>query len=392
MSATFFEKMDFKSFLKKNSESGIIKTSQIEAYLIKNNLKMDQLDDLIKECKPEILDDLAEKDIYGRFIREDYEEFKKISKNPNKDNEPLVIFFKDISSISPISPATEEVLIRSLKIDDSAREKILNAYIKFVLTLIKRYQAKRPFFNLLEEGVKELTVAVDKYDYKSGFKFSTYLTWRLRERMVAPLTKMRNEPDIPFGEVFPYTFNDIIDFKFVPFMFNGKNPAEYDIEPSKNEKTSLVIKKAALDVLTKNESLVIKLRCGLEGYKKHSREEIALKYETTPERIKRIEDSAIGKLKAINKMTEGSDNNKASSEFNDAMAFIRANINALLATLTETEAEILRLRYGLDTGEKATLEFVAEKMNLTIEEVKQIEDEAIRKLREINTRKKSEDL
>ena len=259
--------------------------------------------------------------------------------------DPVRMYLKEIGKV-PLLTADEEVELakRMEEGDVEAKKKLAEANLRLVVSIAKRYVGRGMLFlDLIQEGNLGLIKAVEKFDYKKGYKFSTYATWWIRQAITRAIADQARTIRIPVHMV--ETINKMSKMQ-------RKLTLELGYEPSVTELAE------ALDM---SEDKVMEIM-------QIAREPASLE---TP--IGEEDDSNLGDFVA--------DSNAVTPEGNVESVMLREHIDALLGDLKERERQVIVLRFGLEDGHPRTLEEVGKEFNVTRERIRQIEAKALRKLR-----------
>jgi len=277
-----------------------------------------------------------------------------VPENINVDD-PVRMYLKEIGKV-PLLTAEEEIEIakRMEAGDESAKQKLTEANLRLVVSIAKRYVGRGMLFlDLIQEGNLGLIKAVDKFDYRKGYKFSTYATWWIRQAITRAIADQARTIRIPVHMV--ETINKLI-------RVSRQLLQEYGREPTPDE---------VAKVMNISESKVREII-------KIAQEPVSLE---TP--IGEEEDSHLGDFIP-------DDEAPAPAEA-ASFTLMKEQLLAVLDTLTLREERVLRLRFGLDDGHQRTLEEVGRVFEVTRERIRQIEAKALRKLRHPSRSKKLKD-
>ncbi len=269
--------------------------------------------------------------------------------------DPVRMYLKEIGTV-PLLTAEEEVELakRKAKGDKVAKEKLVEANLRLVVSIAKRYTGRgMSFLDLVQEGNLGLIKGVEKFDYNKGFKLSTYATWWIRQSVTRALADHARTIRVPVHMV--ETINRMSKMQ-------RKLTLELGYEPSTKELAN------ALDM---TEDKVLEIM-------QIAREPASLE---TP--IGEEDDSNLGDFVA--------DNNTVTPEGNIESVMLKGHIAELLDDLKEREREVIILRFGLRDGHPRTLEEVGKEFHVTRERIRQIEAKALRKLRNPVRSKKIKD-
>ncbi len=274
-------------------------------------------------------------------------------------DDPVRMYLKEIGKV-PLLTAEEEIEIaKQLESEDEevraeARKKLSEANLRLVVSIAKRYVGRGMLFlDLIQEGNLGLIKAVEKFDYRKGFKFSTYATWWIRQAITRAIADQARTIRIPVHMV--ETINKLI-------RVSRQLLQQYGREPTPEE----IAKEMGISEAKVRE--IIKI----------AQEPVSLE---TP--IGEEEDSHLGDFIP-------DDDAPAPAEA-ASFALMKEQLLDVLDTLTPREEKVLRLRFGLDDGRQRTLEEVGKEFNVTRERIRQIEAKALRKLRHPSRSKKLKD-
>ena len=270
-------------------------------------------------------------------------------------DDPVRMYLKEIGKV-PLLTADEEIEIaKQLEAgDESAKQKLAEANLRLVVSIAKRYVGRGMLFlDLIQEGNLGLIKAVEKFDYRKGFKFSTYATWWIRQAITRAIADQARTIRIPVHMV--ETINKLI-------RISRQLLQEYGREPTPEE----IAKEMGISEAKVRE--IIKI----------AQEPVSLE---TP--IGEEEDSHLGDFIP--------DEDAPAPAEAASFALMKEQLMDVLDTLTPREEKVLRLRFGLDDGHQRTLEEVGKEFNVTRERIRQIEAKALRKLRHPSRSKKLRD-
>ena len=271
----------------------------------------------------------------------------------SKVNDPVKMYLKEIGRVNLLS-ADEEIDIakRIEEGDQEARKILISANLRLVVSIAKKYTGRGMLFlDLIQEGNMGLIKAVEKFDYRKGFKFSTYATWWIRQAITRAIADQARTIRIPVHMV--ETINKMTRIQRQLVQELGREPSAEEIAekmgPNFTADKIREIQKIALDPVS------------LE----------------TP--IGEEEDSHLGDF------IEDKDAMSPDRYANNQL--LRDEIDSVLKTLTEREEKVIRLRFGLEDGRTRTLEEVGKEFDVTRERIRQIEAKALRKLKNPNKSK-----
>ena len=260
-------------------------------------------------------------------------------------DDPVRMYLKEIGKVPLLSPDEEIELAKKIKLgDEEAKKKLAESNLRLVVSIAKRYAGRgMQLLDLIQEGNLGLIKAVEKFDYRKGYKFSTYATWWIRQAITRAIADQARTIRIPVHMV--ETINRLVrtQRQLVQKLGREATPEELAKE---------------LDMPVERVREIMKI----------SQDPVSLE---TP--IGEEEDSHLGDFIQ--------DNNVEVPADAATYTLLHEQLMDVLSTLTEREQKVLRLRFGLDDGRPRTLEEVGRQFNVTRERIRQIEAKALRKLR-----------
>jgi len=325
-----------KSLLEAGKESGSLTAEDIALAFDELDLETAQLDDFYQALEEQQIEVVA--------LADDEEEETKVrAAEPSTDS--LQLFLKDIGKVDLLTAAQEVELAKRIERGEHrAKQEMIEANLRLVVSIAKRYRNQGlPFLDLIQEGTIGLVRAAEKFDYRKGFKFSTYATWWIRQAVARALADKARTIRMPVHVV--EKLNKIV-------RSERKLRAELGREP-----TSLEI---GLDVDLLAEEV--------EQIRRSAQTPVSLEKPVGDE-----EESEFGHF-----LTD------ETSPLPDEMAEVTLRKEALqriLCTLSHRERRVLELRYGLDGQHPRTLDEVGRTFNVTRERIRQIENQSLKKLR-----------
>lgn len=319
---------------------------------------MDKLIQLVEDAGVSVVDENGDPDPRALKITE------RVSKKELDDtsapagvkiNDPVRMYLKEIGRVNLLT-ADEEVQL-ALRIeqgDESAKQELAEANLRLVVSIAKRYVGRgMQFLDLIQEGNMGLMKAVEKFDYRKGFKFSTYATWWIRQAITRAIADQARTIRIPVHMV--ETINKLIRIQRQLLQDLGREPTPEEIG-------------AEMDMPTEKVREILKI----------AQEPVSLE---TP--IGEEDDSHLGDFIEDQDATSPADH--------AAYELLKEQLESVLDTLTDREENVLRLRFGLDDGRTRTLEEVGKVFGVTRERIRQIEAKALRKLRHPSRSKQLKD-
>ena len=269
--------------------------------------------------------------------------------------DPVRMYLKEIGKVPLLSAEEEIELAKKMEQgDENAKKRLAEANLRLVVSIAKRYVGRGMLFlDLIQEGNLGLIKAVEKFDYRKGYKFSTYATWWIRQAITRAIADQARTIRIPVHMV--ETINKLIRVSRQLLQELGREPTPEEIAEEMHMSVERV-----------REILKI------------SQEPVSLE---TP--IGEEEDSHLGDFIQ--------DDNVPVPADAAAFTMLKEQLEDVLSTLTDREQKVLRLRFGLDDGRARTLEEVGKEFNVTRERIRQIEAKALRKLRHPSRSRKLKD-
>jgi RNA polymerase primary sigma factor len=270
-------------------------------------------------------------------------------------DDPVRMYLKEIGKVALLTAEEEMELAQRMEMgDEEAKMRLCEANLRLVVSIAKRYVGRGMLFlDLIQEGNLGLIKAVDKFDWRKGFKFSTYATWWIRQAITRSIADQARTIRIPVHMV--ETINKLIRISRQLLQEYGREPTPEEIA-------------AEMDITEEKVREILKI----------AQEPVSLE---TP--IGEEEDSHLGDFIP-------DDDVPAPAEA-AAFSMLKEQLVEVLDTLTDREQNVLRLRFGLDDGRARTLEEVGRRFDVTRERIRQIEAKALRKLRHPSRSKKLKD-
>jgi RNA polymerase primary sigma factor len=346
-----------KELIEKGKSKGVLTYKEIMDMLEEIELEADQIEKIYETLETLGIDVVDEED-EGKDIDEISDEDEQSDASLLEGvsiDDPVRMYLKEIGKV-PLLTAEEEVELakRMEQGDEEAKRKLAEANLRLVVSIAKRYVGRGMLFlDLIQEGNLGLIKAVEKFDYRKGYKFSTYATWWIRQAITRAIADQARTIRIPVHMV--ETINKLIRVSRQLLQEYGREPL-----PEEIAKEMEISEEKVRDIL------------------KIAQEPVSLE---TP--IGEEEDSHLGDFIP-------DDDAPAPAEA-AAFTLLKEQLMDVLDTLTPREEKVLRLRFGLDDGRARTLEEVGKEFNVTRERIRQIEAKALRKLRHPSRSKKLKD-
>lgn len=353
------KKMTIDALMEQGKATGKLTTKEITDVLDELDFDTDQLASIISSCEQlniEIVDDSVADDVLNDNdlnMSDDLE--MTLSTEGIAIDDPVKIYLKEIGRVPLLSPDEETELAKRMAEGDSyAKKRLSEANLRLVVSIAKKYVGRgMQFLDLIQEGNLGLLKAVEKFDYTKGFKFSTYATWWIRQAITRAIADQARTIRIPVHMV----------------------------------ETITKVKKVSSQLLH-------------ETGHDPSAEEIADKLEMPAERVREIMRIAQDPVSLETPIGEEEDSHLGDFIPDDdapapadaaSLMLLKEQLNEVLSTLTDREAKVLQLRFGLEDGRSRTLEEVGKEFDVTRERIRQIEAKALRKLRHPSRSKKVKD-
>ncbi|MGK9332870.1 RNA polymerase sigma factor RpoD [Melissococcus plutonius] len=356
-------KQAVSAFIKENKQKGVVVYDDLANKLATPfTLSAGEMEKLIQQIEDNgisIVDETGEPSEHS--LKKDEKEAKKAeledlsAPTGIKINDPVRMYLKEIGRVQLLT--AEEVVELALKIeegDQEAKQRLAEANLRLVVSIAKRYVGRgMQFLDLIQEGNMGLMKAVEKFDYRKGFKFSTYATWWIRQAITRAIADQARTIRIPVHMV--ETINKLIRIQRQLLQDLGREPTPEEIG-------------AEMDLPTEKVREILKI----------AQEPVSLE---TP--IGEEDDSHLGDFIEDQEATSPAEH--------AAYELLKEQLEDVLDTLTDREENVLRLRFGLDDGRTRTLEEVGKVFGVTRERIRQIEAKALRKLRHPSRSKQLKD-
>ncbi len=270
-------------------------------------------------------------------------------------DDPVRMYLKEIGNVPLLTGEEEVELAKRVEAgDEEAKRKLTEANLRLVVSIAKKYLGRgMPFLDLIQEGNMGLMKAVDKFDYKKGYKFSTYATWWIRQAITRGIADTGRTIRVPVHMV--ETINKTLRMTRTLLQELGREPTPEEVADR-------------LGVPVSRVREVLKI----------SKDPVSL---DTP--IGEEDDSHLGDFIEDDTIMSPADS--------AAFSMLREELATALESLTERERQVIKLRFGLDDGRARTLEEVGKEFSVTRERIRQIEAKALRKLRHPTRSKRLKD-
>ncbi|MDP2873033.1 MAG: RNA polymerase sigma factor RpoD [Bacillota bacterium] len=363
-----------KELLLRGKQRGVLTYQEIVDVLQAEDLSTDQIEevyDRLAEINVEVVNDLSESVTLAKATttggdgeaeaetteeREEPEgaEVTAVPEGVSMDD-PVRMYLKEIGRV-PLLTAEEEVaLAKGIEAgDDEAKRRLTEANLRLVVSIAKRYVGRGMLFlDLIQEGNLGLLKAVEKFDYRKGYKFSTYATWWIRQAITRAIADQARTIRIPVHMV--ETINKLIRISRQLLQRLGREPGADEIAKE-------------MGITEERVREIMKI----------AQEPVSLE---TP--IGEEEDSHLGDFIE--------DHDAPAPAEAASFSLLKEQLEEVLRTLSDREERVLRLRFGLDDGRQRTLEEVGYVFGVTRERIRQIEAKALRKLRHPTRSKKLKD-
>ncbi|MDR1135672.1 MAG: RNA polymerase sigma factor RpoD [Clostridiales Family XIII bacterium] len=362
-----------QELLERAKQKGSVTYTEISDELETLDIDKDQIDDFYDKlfsAGVELVTEVEEPEVFELLVMDDEEEPELDPETVTEEGEidleatlpkgiavddPVRMYLKEIGTV-PLLTADEEVelAMRMENGDSSAKQRLCEANLRLVVSIAKRYVGRGMLFlDLIQEGNFGLIKAVDKFDWRKGYKFSTYATWWIRQAITRSIADQARTIRIPVHMV--ETINKLIRISRQLLQEYGREPLPEEIA-------------AEMDISEDKVREILKI----------AQEPVSLE---TP--IGEEEDSHLGDFIPDEDVQAPADA--------AAFSMLKEQLIEVLDTLTEREQKVLILRFGLDDGRARTLEEVGKRFDVTRERIRQIEAKALRKLRHPSRSRKLKD-
>lgn len=351
-------KKEIDELLKKAMARGFVTQEEVLEVVPEPELYVDLLDDFYDQILKntiDIFESVSEEDT-SEATTEIQRELEILTTLDSKaGTDPVRMYLKEIGRIPLLTREQEIDLAQRTEAGDKrAKEKLTASNLRLVVSIAKKYIGRgMTFLDLIQEGNKGLIRAVEKYDWTKGFKFSTYATWWIRQAITRAIADQARTIRIPVHMV--ETINKLMRTSRKLMQDLGREPTPDEIGEAMGMEADRV--REILKISQKTTSL------------------------ETP--IGDEDDSYLGDFIA--------DETQISPYDATSQRMLKENVDEVLNALSDREARVLKMRFGLNGGRQMTLEEVGQKFGVTRERIRQIEAKALRKLRHPSKRKRLQD-
>lgn len=349
----------------KGKKKGNLTYSEIEDGLSELDIDKEQIEDIYDSLASMGIEVIGDKDLEDDGFASDEDEDEENAEDVDFDDislpkgisidDPVRMYLKEIGKV-PLLSGEEEISLakRMEEGDEEAKKKLCEANLRLVVSIAKRYVGRgMQFLDLIQEGNLGLIKAVEKFDYRKGYKFSTYATWWIRQAITRAIADQARTIRIPVHMV--ETINKLIRVSRQLLQELGRDAKPEEIA-------------AEMDMSVEKVREILKI----------AQEPVSLE---TP--IGEEEDSHLGDFIP--------DTDAPAPADAAAFSMLKEQLMEVLETLTPREQKVLKLRFGLEDGRARTLEEVGKQFDVTRERIRQIEAKALRKLKHPSRSKKLKD-
>ena len=341
-------------------QKNVVELQEIKEVFQKGSLTPAQLEGIVsylEERKIDVLtmseidsDEIEQSDVFPEGVEKEYEEKREdepeiLHSERGSAEDPVRMYLKEIGRIPLLSSEEEIELAKRMEMgDEEAKKKLSEANLRLTVSIAKRYSGRgMQFLDLIQEGNLGLIKAVEKFDYRKGYKFSTYATWWIRQSITRAIADQARTIRIPVHMV--ETMNRVNRTSRRLLQEYGREPTPEEIAVTMNLPMERILEVSKI-----------------------SQEPVSLE---TP--IGEEEDSHLGDFIQDEHVPVPSEE--------AAHTLLREQLEEVMDTLSDREQKVLALRFGLEDGKPHTLEEVGKDFQVTRERIRQIEAKALRKLR-----------
>ena len=351
------KKMTIEALLEKGKTTGKLSEKEVFDVLEEQDFDLEQFLGRCEQLNIEIINDNSEgpsfHDTDENLNVDDLE--SSLSTDGIAIDDPVKIYLKEIGRVPLLSMEEEKQLAeRMAQGDTNAKKRLCEANLRLVVSIAKKFVGRgMQFLDLIQEGNLGLLKAVEKFDYNKGFKFSTYATWWIRQAITRAIADQARTIRIPVHMV--ETITKVKKASSQLLHETGHDPTTEEIA----ERLEMPVERIQEIIRIAQDPVSLETPIGEE------------------------EDSHLGDFIE--------DENALAPEDAASLMLLKEQLDKVLSTLTEREAKVLRLRFGLEDGRSRTLEEVGKEFDVTRERIRQIEAKALRKLRHPSRSKKVKD-
>src|SRR6056297_922381 len=340
-----------KKLVKEGKKEGKLSYKEIMDALEEIELDSDEIENIYDVFQSENID-IIEEDSDDEDDDDDDDELDLSIPQGVGIDDPVRMYLKEIGKVDLLTAEEEVDLAKRMEQGDmEAKRQLVEANLRLVVSIAKRYVGRGMLFlDLIQEGNLGLIKAVEKFDYRKGYKFSTYATWWIRQAITRSIADQSRTIRIPVHMV--ETINKLIRVSRQLLQDKGREPTDDEIA----EEMGLTAKK-------------------VREIKKISQEPVSL-------------ETPIGEEEDSHLVDFIEDEDAPAPASAATFILLREQLDSVLDTLTDREKRILELRFGIEDGRSRTLEEVGKEFDVTRERIRQIEAKALRKLRHPTRSKK----
>jgi len=379
-----------EALIKEGKEQGYLTYKELEKYLADDILDLSKVEDLY-DILSESGIDLVESEEEGNLLVKDkgIEQQEKVTKTSEEEidleieiskelklDDSAKNYLKEIGQIKLLKADEEiDLATRIQRGDHQAKIKLIDSNLRLVVSIAKRYVGREMLFlDLIQEGNMGLIRAVEKFDYKKGYKFSTYATWRIRQAITRAIANQARTIRVPVHMV--ETINKLIRVSRHLLQELGREPTVKEIAEN------MEISEDKVREILKTAQEPVSLETPTEE-EEDSRLGDFIEDKESPDSLEPVS------LETLGDFIEDKDSPAPPKIANYTL--LKEQIDDVLETLTYREKRVLELRFGIATGHPHTLEEVGKKFGVTRERIRQIEAKALRKLRHPSRSKRLKD-
>lgn len=352
-------KKDLQALLKNVLSRGYVTQDEVLQTFVEPELYLDELDDFYDQLLDKGIDifESTSKDDESESATELTRELEELSSlNSSNVSDPVRMYLKEIGRIPLLNREEEIRLAQEVEAGNAkSKQKLIDSNLRLVVSIAKKYIGRgMTFLDLIQEGNKGLIRAVEKFDWTKGFKFSTYATWWIRQAITRSIADQARTIRIPVHMV--ETINKLMRTARRLMQELGREPTPEEIGEIMELDPDKV--REILKVAQKTTSL----------------------------------ESPVGDSDDDSTLGDFIEDDKQKSPYEvTTEQMLKENVEEVLSALSDREARVLKMRFGLNDNKMMTLEEVGRKFGVTRERIRQIEAKALRKLKHPSRRKKLKD-